>query len=289
MKDLLCLVILLIFCIFLIDINQINMLICKVLLHFTTSVLTYKNLKKQYPIIETSKPIYIFYHICPKGDLWKKIVDEQVNDLLKSGLYDKATTIFYGCSCPNCDVILRNAFKNLTKFKELPKAIVPDSDTNENLTINAMIDIAKTVDANFLYIHSKGTTNKSPNAHIWRRFMMYWLVHRNELCLDILKRGFYTIGTIVVASLKHYSGNFFWTTSDFIKKYERIKDTKNRYNAENLILSKKIKNKHIALTTVSMYSGGYRGFIFGFYRNENIKLINNKYCKDDDIEICLFT
>ena len=265
---------------------KINTMISQFILNINTTIYTYKNFRIKYPITEASKPIYIFYHICPIGPLWKDIVHEQVNDLLNSGLYDKATTIFYGCSCSNCDVILKKYFKNLPKFKELNKAIVPKSNTHENLTINAMIDIAKTVDAYFLYIHSKGVTNKSFNLHIWRKFMMYWLVDRNDICLDILNRGFYTIGTFVNTHLKFYAGNFFWTRSDFIRNHKYITDLQNRYNAEHFLLTKRVKNKHVNLTNTALFS--IILFKCGFYRKKTIDFKNNKYLNDDAIDICIF-
>jgi hypothetical protein len=186
----------------------------------------------------------------------------KVSYVLKSGLYDKATAIFYGCSCPDCDVILKNIFKTLPKFKELDKAIVPNKNTHENLTINAMIEKGKSIDAYFLYIHSKGTTNKTSKQHLWRHIMSYWMIYNHDICLDILSRGFYTVGTILqIFIFRHYTGNFFWTRSEFIGKYKPIQKLENRYNAENIILSKRVKNKNVNLSDNLMYNY----YLYDFY------------------------
>jgi len=210
----------------------------------------YSEFIKEYPITKKNTPLYIFYHICTTN---MKIVEEQVGEIVNSGLYGVAEKIFYGCNCSNCDAILEKYMVNYHKFTPMPEAILPNDKTYENGTVNSMIEYARGSKETFyaLYIHTKGTSNLSKAQQDWRRFMMYWLVTQYSLCIDILSRGFYTVGLSYTNSLganpKHYSGNFFWADSEYLKTLNTITDMSNRYLAEHAILSKYTRNKHITL------------------------------------------
>ena len=210
----------------------------------------YSDLKENYPVKMTQLPIYVFYHICTAN---MKILDEQIGELVNSGLYSVATKLFYGCNCSSCDTILEEYMKQYERFEPIPSAILPDTKTYENGTLNAMIAYAKGSKEKFyaLYIHTKGTTNISEAQQAWRRVMMYWLVTNYRLCIDILNRDFYTVGLFYSTAFdlhgKQYEGNFFWTVSDYVKTLPMIKKVENRFNAEKLIFSKYQKGKHITL------------------------------------------
>jgi hypothetical protein len=91
-----------------------------------------------------------------------------------------------------------------------------------------------------LYLHTKGASHDSheeshvPNRHEkhrinyekntinWKRTMEYYLIEKNEECIDILKSGEYnTIGTFLnepmITNIETYAGNYFWMTSDYTK------------------------------------------------------------------------
>lgn len=210
----------------------------------------YDELKDKYPVKTSSVPIYVFYHICTTN---MKIVDEQMGEIVNSGLYSIATKLFYGCNCSSCDTILEEYMKQYDKFLPLKSAIIPDKKTYENGTVNAMINYAKESTEKFyaLYIHTKGTSNVSEAQQAWRRIMMYWLVSNHKLCIDILNRDFYTVGlfytTCAEICRKHYSGNFWWADSNYLKLLTPIKIMDNRYNAEMILFTKHQQQKHISL------------------------------------------
>jgi len=205
-----------------------------------------------YPIIYDKIPIFIFFHICPYSNdniTYLIILNEQMNNLISSGLYNKCDKLYYGCSCKNCDIILNNYFKKFDKAHKLQDSICPNINSYENTTINGMIKIAKNNKIKFygLYIHTKGTTTFSQTQNNWRNFQMYWLVQKHDVCIDILNRDFYTIGINFL--LNHYSGNFFWFSSDYLKNSYNIDEIYNRYNAEFFLFKNYIQNKHICLSS----------------------------------------
>ena len=101
--------------------------------------------------------------------------------------------------------------------------------------------------------------------------MMYWLVTRYQICVNILDKGFNTVGLNYYSyltgkllevlnirlgpyNINFYSGNFFWFCSDYLKKLDEIIYLENRYSAETFILSKYEKNKHINLLDQRYFS-----------------------------------
>ena len=80
---------------------------------------------------------------------------------------------------------------------------------------------------------------------------MYWLVTNHKLSIDILNRDFYTVGLFYTDGLKmhpkHYSGNFWWASSEYLMLLDKITNLNNRNFAELTILSKYKTNKHINL------------------------------------------
>ena len=211
-----------------------------------------------YPVIYDKIPIFIFYHICPYSIdnlTHLNIINEQMNTLISSGLYKKCDKIYYGCSCKNCDIILGDYFNKFDKVHKLEDSLCPNIDSYENKTINGMINTAKNSKIKFygLYIHTKGTTMYSKAQNSWRKFLMYWLVEKHDVCIDILNRNFYTIGVNFL--LNHYSGNFFWFSSEYLKRNcSFIEDIYNRYGAEFFLFKNPVKNKHICLSSPNRFS-----------------------------------
>jgi hypothetical protein len=250
--------------------------------------INYNDFTNKYKIIKKEKiPIYIFYHLCPKSNNNINhliIINEQINKLIKSGLYSECESIFYGCNCENCDVFLDNYLKKYKKFIKLENAICPNIKSYENMTINAMLKFAKNQKKEFygLYLHTKGTTSISKTQNSWRNFMMFFLVENYKLCIDIMNRGFYTCGINYISKPKHYSGNFFWFNSNYLKKLNYINNIENRMSAEFWLLNNYEKNKHISIYKERYIS--YTNFItsFGLY---NFDIDYNKNIKNIDIAL----
>jgi hypothetical protein len=243
---------------------------------------TITNFRNKYPNLQsnyknnTSSPstlhIYIFYHVGINGKStnYENLINNQLNEIFYSGLYEKCDTIYYGCNGKNSDVILKYLFAPYKKIKPLENAIVPNEKTYENKTINAMINFSKNAKYPFygLYIHTKGMTHSKRSNGQWRKHMEYWLIKKHELCIDILNRGFNTVGTGLIQNhpiwtpngIKNifcknkwgsaYCGNFYWFASNYLKKCNCIDDLSYRFNAEFYLFKKYEKNKHINLDTI---------------------------------------
>ena len=233
---------------------------------------TYNEIQQKYPLIINNhkKPIYVFFHICTQGNNWNKILTSQLKCIISSGLYDKCTTIWYGCSCNMCVSLLKDYFAPYDKIKPLQNAMCNEVKSYENMTLNNMIIFCRElqIDANCLYIHTKGTTQRSKSQNAWRDYMMYWIVKEHEISLELLNRDFYTVGTLYVGRQRHYPGNFFWVKSKYMKNLPIIYNISNRYKAEFLIFKNYTPGKHASINKEVFISFLY----FGLYKY-NIKII----------------
>ena len=221
---------------------------------------TYNEIQQKYPLIINNhkKPIYVFFHICTQGNNWNKILTSQLKYIISSGLYDKCTTIWYGCSCNMCVSLLKDYFAPYDKIKPLQNAMCNEVKSYENMTLNNMIIFCREllIDANCLYIHTKGTTERSKSQNAWRDYMMHWLVKEHEISLELLNRGFYTVGALYknFSIGRHYSGNFFWVKSKYMKNLPIIYNISNRYEAESLIFKNYTPGKHASINKDVLFS-----------------------------------
>lgn len=76
-----------------------------------------------------------------------------------------------------------------------------------------------------LYLHHKGAMNpNNPCVDDWRRFMLHHTVTRWKDCVNVLDQGYDTAGVnLQMTPLMHYSGNFWWAKSGYIKRLPKIK------------------------------------------------------------------
>lgn len=196
-----------------------------------------------------SIPIIIYYHIAEIGN-WENIVIEQFKMLKSSGLYDKCIEIRVGFlgNINNILPYLNNKIRLYYHSKNVKEF--------EHPTINNLLSFAKDTydEYSILYIHNKGSSSGINNTHVhnWRRLMMYYLVEQHRKCLHYLNT-YDTVGCNLCESKNytckilnekhnyHYSGNFWWSKTSYIKKLPylldrgcRAKDY--RFLAESLLL-----------------------------------------------------
>lgn len=202
------------------------------------------------PSIRTPRKLFCVYHIGTFGN-WSTVVDEQMKTIKSSGLYDKLDFILVGAHGPDCEALVNKKFENDSKV--YIKIAEETDQTYENKTINELFNLAnENPDCYILYIHTKGVTLKNQIQEPWRHYMMEKVVVGHELCIDVLNRGYETAGSLVLLKkfgfgFPHYSGNFFWTTSNHAAKLRPIEHFSKRHEAEKWILSILDKNHHVGI------------------------------------------
>lgn len=192
-------------------------------------------------------PIIIYYHIAELGE-WENIVKEQLDQIHASGLYGR---------CQEIRVSFLGEKHNIIKYIRGKVKLIyhsPNIKEYEHPTINSLLMFAQGCcqEHYILYIHTKGNSRKNNiHVHNWRRMMMYYLVDNYQKCLPYLEtydtigcnlrpaRGYYCKIKNETHNY-HYSGNFWWSKTSYIKTLPYLDKTCNhktyRWLAESWLL-----------------------------------------------------
>ena len=194
--------------------------------------------------IEKDIPIYIFWHIyIDKNNVERgiSIIQRQFTKIKESGLLDRCEAIYIGyvssISFP-CDNIINNP---------KVKIIVHKTSGYEGVTSNALKAFCDSDSTNSLimYIHNRGMSHSenSPSED-WTLMMEYFIIENWKKSIDILKDK-YTCGCELWSHtdrinpsdfIFHYSGNFWWSRSEYIRLLEYPKFNNRFVESEDWIL-----------------------------------------------------
>ena len=182
-----------------------------------------------------------FIHFCNMES--KDILLDQLQTIKSSGLYDNLDYIFI--------TMLGTYTKIPNDFKI--KLIYYSQDTQEWEFPNykRIKHFCDTIpyNVNILEIHTKGVLKKN-FALEWRKYLEYFLIEKHSLCLSLLA-NFKCVGVnqyfYFDAKNKyknHFSGNFWWARSDYIKTLPLVETTPDRYSVEHWLIGNLEKNDY---------------------------------------------
>lgn len=176
---------------------------------------------------------YGFYHIYTANH-WRKVVDEQLTLIQESGILNEVDKIYWtSIGGEDCSI-------NLDKFErfDLPYRY-------EYPTLVKLQEVCLEQDCWVFYMHTKGVSRSLgewTSVDSWRQYMGYFLLKRYKDCwryLEIYDAVGVDLGE---GPFLHFSGNFFWTKSDYVRTLPRLKDsphfTEDRIYAEKWLGSK---------------------------------------------------
>lgn len=232
-----------------------------------------------------------FYHILMSNH-FLQIVNEQVSLIVASGLYNNCENIHIGAlgSAEDLEEV-KKVIKPYKKF--LISYHSPQIEEYEFPTLNLLKNMSDTEPNPFtaFYIHTKGASFSVDHAkgynggNYWRGSMNYYnITNWRSAASHIQDLGFETAGTKIRGSWLakdsvhwkkyhqtyldrgewrfeyplHYSGNFFWCSSEYIKRLPSINslDQSNRFNAEFWVCSAQPKCESLNQDWVDYNSKG---------------------------------
>ena len=168
----------------------------------------------------------IFYHIyCNRYTM--PIVQDQVTKIIYSGLYQQVSNVhcFLVGEQEYIEPVRKFLRESGAKFK-IDKIGVGDTSF-ERFTLNE-IDKYTTDDYHFLYIHSKGVSERhsaADNVYWWRNWMEYNLIFKYKECIEALKdHNIVGVGYTTKVIGPHFSGNFWWANSSYFATLPRNQD-----------------------------------------------------------------
>jgi len=158
----------------------------------------------------------IFFHIATINH-YQNIVDEILSSIKDSGLINEVDKIYLSILGSNDVKLLYN-----DKIEILFKS--DNLDLCEFPILMLLKKFSYSNKANILYLHTKGVNNNTPPINDWRKYMLYFNVFKYKDALEKLK-DYDTYGVDLRDNpTLHYSGNFWWTTSNYAKTLPDFND-----------------------------------------------------------------
>lgn len=177
----------------------------------------------------TDDKIAVFYHVWQNGN-WKRLFHEQINSLMISGLYHAADFIHIGV---NGDEELPLSLPKFTVSYNENKILEAD-------TLKSLYEFSlQNIDYKVLYFHTKTISHEGNyfflNATKWRYYLEYFTIHKWKKCVLALKDNdtcgveYHELSKFISEDTDddysinynpHYSGNFWWANTDYIRKLD---------------------------------------------------------------------
>jgi len=164
--------------------------------------------------------IYYHFFISEAPSSWELLLYEQLDCIEGSNLLNS-------CEVEVCILSTYNDYqKSLKVLKSYPQIKHHWFDLNDNdiknqgegNTLLRLYDNCSLY--NFIgYIHSKSVTSISKPTNRWRKVLEYGVIEKWKDNINSLKNGFDVSGILWLGN--HFSGNFWWSTSSYLKKLPR--------------------------------------------------------------------
>jgi hypothetical protein len=235
-------------------INTLNVFKSNELVPESANEVLFRNISSQLSKHENfvlKKPIYVFYHIyCANG--WVEILEDQVNLIKESGLYDTAKKLFFVVNGDkeSYDFIVNKYNDSKIKFSKV-------KNKYEYPTIELIRKLSKKENFKGVYIHTKGSSKKvGTHSNYWRKVMDFYNISLWKYNYEILdsydiagcnfSRGgtpvdkyWANYSTVLINGwfkyhTDHFAGNFWWFNPDYVNKLRDLtpEEKNNRWNAE---------------------------------------------------------
>ena len=214
-----------------------------------------------------------FFHFTNIGKGYE-IFLEQISNIKTSGLYDKLDFIFVTMLGPHIklceDYKIKIVYYSPNELEwEFPtiKLIKSFSDNVNNKKIN------------LLYIHNKGVLNKK-YAKEWRDYLNHFLIFSHDTCLHYLNEGRDCVGVNINlhgganCCRCHFSGNFWWSNTDYIKSLPLFVNKEDRYAPEHYLIGNYYSKNVNAISLHSCENNLYENPLFP--ETYNYSVIKNK-------------
>lgn len=172
--------------------------------------------------------IKVFYHMYCLGDCIERLT-KTFKKIKSSGLFDSVESFNINLT----------GDKSAEMFKKLvveePKVKLTNYFTDsrgEMDTLKLLWDTAQSSSSEdkYLYLHSKGVSRPgNENVQAWIDYMEYFVIEKWKDCISSLE-NFDTCGVnLQPLPMKHYSGNFWWATTNYLKRIKRFDPQNSSY------------------------------------------------------------
>lgn len=208
-------------------------------------------------------PIYHFFHCYATGH-WETLVEEHINNLIDSDLYEAFTGMEIGFIGGEAE---RERIERIIEpyHKMSIRTTTEDPTKYEYHTLSLIEKKCQESEIPFYiyYSHTKGCSfDPTHPAHMggktWFDYMEHFNCKKWRDAVKVLDFGYECYGVKLWDSKTspsqtlHYSGNSFWATSNYASRWTKIKDlnTQDRFAAETQLCGSK---SPIAFTACQLF------------------------------------
>ena len=167
------------------------------------------------------REIAVFYHVYCTG-YWEDLYKEQLQKLIDSKLIENAKLIYISVIGNSYEYSVARSL--VTQYPNVTIELNP-ANNYEYTTLRQLKRYCDINDAFVLYMHTKGVSaneRTNENQTAWREFMEYFNIENWNNCVEMLAEGYDCCGVNWWGDHEnpHFSGNFWWASSDYIKKLQ---------------------------------------------------------------------
>lgn len=188
--------------------------------------------------------IHVFYHAYLGGN-YKLIIQEQLEKVFLSGLYEACKTINICVVSPENSRFewIEKITKKFEKIK-LERIVIdrknfPTDYREEKITLQKLKEMAEDAPGYYCYFHTKGSTNQGYNIEMWRKSCDWATICKWKESVKMLNEGYDAVGPNLrpdshIGKHPHFSGTYWWTTHKHILTldYSYLTDVKERLLGE---------------------------------------------------------
>ncbi len=201
---------------------------------------------------ESNRPIYGIYHVfCTHG--WQRLVKDQIRHLKESGLANVTCKLYVSVITPSEDEVIE-----LLNLINIPNCEIisfqKDYWQYEYPALTFVKKLAMQKDCFIYYFHTKGVSYQSieindrlyqsfmKKIESWRKMMEYFIFSKWKVAVNTLSAGYDTYGCYRWPPKNYtmFSGNFWWTRSEYAKTLPEFDEEvirKNRFFSETWLFT----------------------------------------------------
>ena len=221
-----------------------------------------------------TKMIKAFLHIATMGE-YQKIFDELISSVFESKLINNIDELNI-CLTGDGELIFGQTSPNI-KIHRVGKI-----DEFEFPTLQLIENEINKTDSNIkiLYFNGLGVTGNNLFKQSWRKYLTYFNIYQFMECIKALDNGYNVAGVDWrIDPVPHFSGNFWWANSSYLKTLPKIQSLNKpyspiiltlRHNAEMYIGMNNsiVKPRILHQSNVSQYERHLYSYDYEFYLNK---------------------
>lgn len=187
--------------------------------------------------------IKLFLHLATMGNDYQKIHDELVDLVISSGLLFKSTNLTIS--------IVGDGYLSKKENPQINYIKTGRIDEFEFPTLQLIEDIVHNTEENIkiFYFNGLGVTNDSIYKQSWRAYLSHFNIEHHMECINALDGGYDTAGVDFRTNpVPHYSGNFWWANSNYLKRLPKIQ-TLNKQDSPRVLTLRHNAEMYIGMDT----------------------------------------